>query len=149
MAETADANTRRGRRCETLSAQPMTQDPDEKNVLGGTLQPCSYKPLTGWFRDGCCRTDDRDQGSHLVCAVVTEAFLRFSRARGNDLSTPRPEFQFPGLKEGDRWCLCAARWREALDAGAAPRIVLASTHHRVLEYATIDELLAHAWPGLD
>lgn len=124
-------------------------DDDDKNVLGTPLQPCSYTPLTGWFRDGCCRTDDNDQGSHVVCAVVTEAFLRFSRTRGNDLVTPRPEHRFPGLKAGDRWCLCAARWREALDAGAAPRVVLESTHARALAYAALDDLLAHAWPGLD
>lgn len=125
------------------------EQPDVKNVLGTTLQPCSYKPVTGWFRDGCCRTDDDDRGTHVVCAVMTDAFLKFSRARGNDLSTPRPELQFAGLKDGDRWCLCASRWREALDAGAAPRVVLESTHEKALEYASLDELLRHSWPGLD
>lgn len=124
-------------------------DEDALNVLGATLQPCSYTPLTGWFRDGCCRTDDDDRGTHVVCAVMTDAFLAFSRARGNDLSTPRPELRFPGLKEGDRWCLCATRWREALEADAAPRVILESTHAKALTLVSLDDLLAHAWPGLD
>jgi uncharacterized protein (DUF2237 family) len=100
--------------------------------------------MTGWFRDGCCNTDARDHGLHTVCAIMTEAFLAFSRSRGNDLSTPRPEYEFPGLKEGDRWCLCAARWQEALEAGAAPRVVLAATHARALSVCTLADLRAHA-----
>ncbi|MBP6097455.1 MAG: DUF2237 domain-containing protein, partial [Methyloversatilis sp.] len=103
-------------------------DGGAKNVLGGPLEPCSFKPMTGFFRDGCCNTDENDFGSHTVCAVLTDEFLTFSRSRGNDLSTPRPEFDFPGLRAGDRWCLCAARWREAYEAGQAPRVVLVSTH---------------------
>ncbi|MCW5574793.1 MAG: DUF2237 domain-containing protein, partial [Burkholderiales bacterium] len=104
-------------------------DPYEhaRNVLGDKLQPCSERPLTGFFRDGCCNTSPEDAGVHTVCAVMTAEFLEFSKARGNDLSTPVPEFGFPGLKPGDRWCLCAPRWREALDAGRAPRVVLAAT----------------------
>jgi hypothetical protein len=115
-----------------------------RNVLGGTLADCSHDPLTGFYRDGCCNTGPDDMGAHVVCAVVTEAFLAFSRERGNDLSTPRPQFHFPGLKEGDRWCLCAARWREAFDAGVAPRVVLAATHERALEICRLEDLKAHA-----
>ena len=115
-----------------------------KNVLGTALVPCSYDPLTGYYRDGCCNTDAHDQGSHVVCAKVTDAFLTFSRQRGNDLSTPRPEYRFKGLKPGDRWCLCALRWKEALDAGVAPSVVLESTHSKVLEFVTLAQLQAHA-----
>ena len=115
-----------------------------RNVLGGALADCSHDPLTGFYRDGCCNTGPDDMGAHVVCAVVTEAFLAFSRERGNDLSTPRPQFHFPGLKEGDRWCLCAARWREAFDAGVAPRVVLAATHERALEICRLEDLRAHA-----
>ena len=107
--------------------------PGGLNVLGGPLLACSYDPLTGFFRDGCCETGVDDVGSHTVCARVTADFLAFSRSRGNDLSTPRPEFGFPGLKAGDRWCLCAARWREAWRAGCAPRVNLKATHRRALE----------------
>ena len=114
------------------------------NVLGESLQDCSRDPMTGFFRDGCCNTSDEDRGSHTVCAVVTAEFLDFSRQRGNDLSTPRPEFGFAGLKPGDQWCLCAARWVEALRAGCAPRVVLEATHEAALEYATLDELRSHA-----
>jgi uncharacterized protein (DUF2237 family) len=113
-------------------------------VLGGTLAPCSTEPMTGWFRDGCCNTGPGDHGLHTVCAVMTERFLAFSRARGNDLSTPRPEFGFPGLKTGDRWCLCAARWQEAFEAGEAPRVVLAATHAATLSVCSLDDLKAHA-----
>jgi uncharacterized protein (DUF2237 family) len=116
-----------------------------KNVLGTPLVPCSYDPLTGYYRDGCCNTDEHDHGSHVVCARVTQAFLAFSRQRGNDLSTPRPEYRFKGLKPGDRWCLCALRWKEALDAGAAPPVVLAACHERALAFVTLPELQAHAW----
>ena len=97
--------------------------PSARNVLGERLETCSNNPMTGFFRDGCCNTDHEDIGSHTVCAVMTAAFLDFSRSRGNDLSTPMPEFGFAGLKSGDRWCLCAPRWQEALEAGQAPRVV--------------------------
>lgn len=103
------------------------------NVYGEKLQGCSDEPRTGFFRDGCCNTSDQDTGSHTVCVEVTREFLEFSRFKGNDLSTPRPEFQFPGLKPGDRWCLCAARWLEAQQAGMAPRVHLRGTHVRALE----------------
>ena len=122
-------------------------DGNARNVLGGPLEPCSFKPLTGFFRDGCCNTDDNDFGSHTVCAVLTDDFLLFSRARGNDLSTPRPEYDFPGLRAGDRWCLCAARWREAFDAGQAPKVILVATHEPALRYASIEALRQHAWTG--
>ncbi len=114
------------------------------NVLGGVLQPCSIKPLTGFFRDGCCATGPEDVGSHTVCAVVTAEFLRFSRARGNDLSTPMPAYGFPGLQPGDRWCLCAPRWQEALAAGAAPAVVLRATEASALDTCTLEDLRAHA-----
>lgn len=115
------------------------------NVLGTELVPCSYDPLTGYFRDGCCHTDMHDLGSHVVCAKVTDEFLEFSRSRGNDLSTPRPEYRFAGLKDGDRWCLCALRWREALAAGVAPSVVLECTHARALEFVTLEQLKAYAF----
>jgi len=115
-----------------------------KNVLGGELQSCSTEPMTGWFRDGCCNTGPGDMGVHVVCAVMTDAFLAFSRSRGNDLSTPNPEMSFPGLKAGDRWCLCAPRWTEAFEAGAAPQVVLEATHIAALEHCDIDALKAHA-----
>lgn len=116
------------------------------NVLGSELQACSYDPLTGFYRDGCCRTDAHDLGSHVVCARVTAEFLAFSRERGNDLTTPRPEHRFAGLKPGDRWCLCALRWKEALDAGVAPPVHLEATHARALDFVTLDNLKAHALP---
>jgi uncharacterized protein len=115
------------------------------NVLGGPLLACSYDPLTGFFRDGCCETGADDPGSHTVCARVTDEFLEFSRARGNDLSTPRPEFRFRGLSAGDRWCLCAARWWEAYEAGVAPPVVLEATHEAALRLVPLRVLLAHAW----
>ncbi len=115
------------------------------NVLGTELVPCSYDPLTGYFRDGCCHTDMHDLGSHVVCAKVTDEFLEFSRGRGNDLSTPRPEYRFAGLKDGDRWCLCALRWKEALAAGVAPSVVLECTHVRALEFVTLEQLQAYAF----
>ena len=102
--------------------------------------PCSYDPLTGYFRDGCCHTDENDQGSHVVCAKVTQAFLDFSLQRGNDLITPRPEYRFAGLKSGDRWCLCARRWQEAFEAGVAPPVVLECTHAKALEFVTLAQL---------
>lgn len=114
------------------------------NVLGGPLQPASLEPLTGFYRDGYCHTGPDDRGVHVVCAQVTDEFLEFSKAHGNDLSTPHPEYHFPGLKAGDRWCLCAERWQEALDAGMAPPVVLAATHVSALEFVDLDDLVAYA-----
>jgi uncharacterized protein (DUF2237 family) len=111
-----------------------------RNVLGGQLDLCSASPLTGFFRNGCCETSAEDLGSHTVCAVMTEAFLAFSKASGNDLSTPRPEFGFAGLRPGDRWCLCAPRWQEALEADAAPRVVLRATEEGALEHCALADL---------
>lgn len=113
---------------------------DGRNVLGGPLAPCSDEPLTGFYRDGCCNTGPQDVGSHTVCVVMTAEFLAFSKVRGNDLSTPMPEFQFRGLKPGDRWCLCAPRWQEAFAAGKAPKILLAATHEGALEYTALADL---------
>jgi uncharacterized protein (DUF2237 family) len=121
----------------------MSREPDT-NVVGGELLPCSSEPLTGFYRDGCCATGVEDVGSHTVCAIMTEEFLRFSARAGNDLSTPRPEWGFPGLVPGDRWCVCASRWLEAHDAGCAPRVVLGATHARALDVVSIEALLAHA-----
>ena len=115
-----------------------------RNVLGGPIAECGSKPMTGFYRDGCCNTGRDDHGVHSVCALMTKDFLEFSRARGNDLSTPMPDFGFPGLKAGDRWCLCAARWREAFKAGCAPRVVLTATHERTLDYVSLDDLKKHA-----
>ena len=117
---------------------------DALNVLGTPLVPCSYDPLTGYYRDGCCSTDEHDHGSHVICAKVTKEFLTFSRQKGNDLSTPVPEYRFAGLKPGDRWCLCALRWKQAFDAGVAPHVVLESTHAKALEFVTLAQLHAHA-----
>ncbi len=114
------------------------------NVLGGPLATCSVRPLTGYFRTGCCETAADDFGSHTVCAEVTAEFLDFSKSRGNDLSTPMPAYGFDGLKPGDRWCLCVSRWQEALEAGRAPRVVLAATHRAALQVVTLEQLLAHA-----
>ena len=116
----------------------------EQNVLGGVLELCSTAPRTAWFRDGCCRTDENDFGRHVVCAVMTEEFLEFTRSRGNDLSTPAPEHGFPGLNPGDRWCLCVDRWRQALLAGVAPPVILAATHSRALDVVSLDDLEVHA-----
>ena len=115
------------------------------NVLGTPLVSCSLDPLTGYYRDGCCNTDDRDQGSHVICAKVTQAFLDFSLAQGNDLITPRPEYRFDGLRAGDQWCLCALRWKEAYVAGVAPGVVLESTHIRALNYVTLEQLRSLAY----
>lgn len=112
----------------------------QKNVLGGELASCSNDPVTGFFRDGCCNTSPQDAGSHTVCAVMTAEFLAFSKSRGNDLSTPMPEYEFPGLKPGDRWCLCAPRWQEALIGGHAPKVVLAATQEGALAYAELSDL---------
>ena len=111
-----------------------------RNVLGDRLEVCSINPMTGFFRDGCCDTSREDVGSHTVCAVMTEACLEFSRSRGNDLSTPVPEFGFPGLKPGDRWCLCAPRWQEAMEAGQAPRVALRATHEAALRHCSLADL---------
>lgn len=115
-----------------------------RNVLGGVLLPCSVAPLTGFFRDGCCNTGPHDVGLHVVCAQVSAEFLAFSKARGNDLSTPRPEYGFAGLNPGDRWCLCAARWEEARRAGLAPPVLLEATHIAALEVVELAHLKAHA-----
>src|SRR5262245_12123167 len=120
--------------------------PRQRNVFGEPLIGCSERPLTGFYRTGCCHIGPEDLGLYTVCVEVTVEFLAFSKARGNDLSTPRPEFEFPGLKPGDRWCLCADRWQEALDAGAAPRVVLAATHEAPLEIVRLADLKRH---GLD
>ena len=114
------------------------------NVLGGKLETCCTSPMTGYYRDGKCNTGGGDFGVHTVCAQLTEDFLKYTKRMGNDLSTPVPEFKFPGLKPGDCWCLCASRWKEAMDAGCAPRVVLAATHALTLEYVSLDELKQHA-----
>ena len=119
-------------------------DEVHRNVFGEPVAVCSLDPVTGFTRTGACETGPEDPGCHAVCAVMTEAFLDFSRARGNDLSTPRPEFGFPGLEPGDRWCLCAARWREAFEAGAAPRVVLRATHERALDHVDLADLKPYA-----
>ena len=118
----------------------------QRNVVGGVLQPCSTDPVTGYYRTGCCETGPDDLGVHVVCAVMTESFLEFSVGHGNDLVTPVSQHGFPGLRPGDQWCLCATRWREALLAGAAPLVVLSATHERVLDFVTIEQLLAHEAP---
>jgi uncharacterized protein (DUF2237 family) len=115
-----------------------------KNVLGEPLQNCSLDPVTGWHRNGCCETGEGDMGVHTVCVRVTDAFLHFSRAAGNDLSTPRPEYGFPGLVAGNQWCLCATRWQEAFEAGVAPPVVLEATHMATLEWVNLSDLQAHA-----
>lgn len=114
------------------------------NVLGEPLQTCSLDPLTGWMRSGCCDTGEGDMGVHVVCAIVTDEFLQFSKARGNDLTTPALGFGFPGLVAGNRWCLCVSRWKEAFDAGVAPRVNLAATHVSALEWVDLADLQAHA-----
>lgn len=114
------------------------------NVLGQTLTPCSMDPMTGFYRSGCCETGPEDEGSHTVCVIISEPFLAFSRSAGNDLSTPMPQWGFPGLQPGDRWCLCAPRWQEALEAGIAPAVVLEATHEGALEFVDLADLQAHA-----
>jgi uncharacterized protein (DUF2237 family) len=120
------------------------EDPEALNVLGGELVPCSNAPMTGFFRNGCCETGPEDVGLHTVCAVMTAEFLAFSKAAGNDLSTPMPQYGFPGLKPGDRWCLCAPRWKEALDAGMAPQVVLEATHEETLAIMPLGVLKDYA-----
>ena len=115
-----------------------------RNVLGTKLEPCGTDPVTGFYRDGCCQTGPQDLGTHTVCAIVTDAFLVFTAERGNDLSTPMPQYNFPGLKAGDRWCLCASRWEEARRAGVAPPVVLQATHRKTLDAVSLAALQAHA-----
>lgn len=115
------------------------------NVLGGVLEPCSTRPVTGFYRDGCCNTGSDDIGLHTVCVVMTAEFLVFSKSRGNDLSTPMPQYSFAGLQPGDRWCLCASRWKEAFDAGAAPQVVLEATHAVTLHVVSLGDLKQHAF----
>jgi len=117
----------------------------ERNVFGEPLEICCLKPMTGYFRDGSCRTDNEDAGTHTVCAVMTEDFLRFSAQMGNDLSTPIPYYKFPGLKEGDKWCLCVNRWIEAEKAGKAPKLILEATHEKTLDYTKLDLLVKYAF----
>ena len=111
---------------------------DQLNIFNEPLEACSFDPVTGFFRSGCCETSEQDTGSHTVCAIMTEEFLKFSKSKGNDLSTPVPAFDFPGLNSGDRWCLCAARWLEAYEAGSAPTIIARATHKRALEIIPIE-----------
>ena len=120
---------------------------EAKNVLGETLETCCTNPVTGFYRDGCCKTGPMDFGSHVICAQVTEEFLEFTKSRGNDLSTPMPAYQFPGLKPGDRWCLCASRWQEALEAGVAPPVILSATPEKALQFGSREDLRksANCW----
>jgi hypothetical protein len=127
----------------------MPDSAPARNVMGTVLQSCSTDPMTGFYRDGSCHTGPEDRGTHTVCAVMTDAFLSFTRSRGNDLSTPRPEYNFPGLEAGDRWCLCASRWEEAADADVAPPVVLEATHEKTLEIVEKDRLVDHAVPSSD
>ncbi|NMT62535.1 DUF2237 family protein [Marinobacter orientalis] len=122
----------------------MATTAEAVNVLGEALEVCGTDPETGFYRDGCCNTGPDDLAAHVVCAVVTDEFLEFSSARGNDLSTPRPEFGFPGLKEGDSWCLCASRWQEAFEAGCAPRVKLRATQRSALKYSRLQDLKRHS-----
>jgi uncharacterized protein (DUF2237 family) len=138
MADTTDERGPDAR--ETAASGP-------RNVLGGPLAPCSVDPMTGWYRDGSCRTDEMDRGSHVVCATVDARFLDFTKGRGNDLSTPRPEHRFPGLKPGDRWCLCARRWLEAHEAGAAPQVALEATHANALRVIPAEVLIPYGRPN--
>jgi uncharacterized protein (DUF2237 family) len=117
----------------------------EKNIFGEKLQICCTNPMTGYFRDGSCRTINEDTGTHTVCAIMTEEFLNFSASRGNNLITPAPYYQFPGLKPGDKWCLCVSRWVEAEKVGKAPKLILEATHEKTLEYTTLDTLVKHAF----
>jgi uncharacterized protein (DUF2237 family) len=124
---------------------PNSDAGQASNIFGEPLIACSTSPMTGFYRDGCCHTGPDDAGLHLVCAVMSAEFLRYSRERGNDLSTPRAEYHFPGLQPGDHWCLCALRWKEALEGGCAPRVVLEATNEAVLRVVRLDDLVAHAW----
>ncbi len=115
----------------------------ERNVLKTELKPCCTNPMTGFYRNGFCQTGPQDRGKHVICAIMTAEFLSFSKSRGNDLSTPVPQYQFPGLKPGDQWCLCASRWKEALDAGCAPLVILEATHESALQYISFEDLLEY------
>jgi uncharacterized protein (DUF2237 family) len=126
------------------SSNGVAKLPKARNVLGGNLAVCGTSPMTGFFRDGCCNTGPEDVGSHTICVVMTAEFLAYSKSVGNDLSTPHLQWGFPGLQPGDRWCLCAPRWQEALDAGFAPKVVLASTHEGALAFCELEDLKAHA-----
>jgi len=117
---------------------------EQRNVFGESIETCSIRPMTGFYRTGCCHTGEDDAGMHTICIQATAEFLAFSKTRGNDLSTPLPEFGFPGLQPGDRWCLCAMRWKEAMDAGMAPRVVLRATHENTLEVVSIEDLKRYA-----
>ena len=121
------------------------KDKFQKNVLGETLEECSLDPLTGWYRDGCCNTDDNDHGLHTVCVIVTKEFLTFSKLVGNDLTTPAPHYDFPGLKQGDRWCLCALRWKQAFENGVAPKVILEATNEKTLKYIKMEDLIKHSY----
>lgn len=121
------------------------QQEESLNVFGESLITCSTAPMTGFYRDGCCNTGPMDSGTHTVCAIMTDKFLIFSKSRGNDLTTPRPQWQFPGLKAGDKWCLCVLRWKEALDAGVAPQVLLEATHEKSLNFVEMDDLIAYAY----
>ncbi|MDS3859707.1 DUF2237 domain-containing protein [Thermosynechococcaceae cyanobacterium BACA0444] len=125
-----------------MNPDELNQHP--KNVLGTPLQTCCTNPMTGFYRTGCCETGPDDRGVHVVCAQVTPAFLNYTQAQGNDLTTPAPQFNFPGLKPGDRWCLCASRWQEALEMGVAPPVILESTHIAALNYVALEDLKQHA-----
>lgn len=127
-----------------MSDMPNTPSTNAANVFGDPMITCSTEPMTGFFRDGCCNTGPQDTGMHLVCAEVTAEFLEFSKAAGNDLSTPMPQYGFGGLQPGDRWCLCVTRWKDALEAGMAPKVVLEACHLSTLEWVTLDDLKAHA-----
>ncbi|MEM9337698.1 MAG: DUF2237 domain-containing protein [Bacteroidota bacterium] len=122
----------------------MKNQKKQHNVFGEALIVCSTDPLTGFFRDGCCNTGPSDTGTHTVCAVMTPEFLDFTKEQGNDLSTPLPHYQFPGLKPGDKWCLCVNRWKEALLAGVAPKVILEATHEKALDFVTMEQLIEHA-----
>lgn len=127
-----------------LMSLPTDKEPDT-NVFGEPLLTCSTDPITGFYRDGCCSTGVSDRGTHTVCAMVTDEFLQFSLSRGNDLITPRPEYRFPGLKAGDKWCLCALRWKEALQAGVAPKLILEASHERTIDYVDLETLVKYAY----
>jgi uncharacterized protein (DUF2237 family) len=128
-----------------MAQQEEHDPPSAFNVLGTPLQACSFDPVTGYFRDGCCKTDASDAGTHVVCAKVTQAFLDFSVSVGNDLVTPRPQWRFAGLRAGDRWCLCVQRWQQALEAGVAPPVVLEATNASALAHVRLEDLQVHAW----
>jgi hypothetical protein len=133
--------------CHHPALQSDTASPTARNVFGDSLHTCSLDPLTGFYRDGCCHTGREDHGTHVVCATMTAEFLSFTKGRGNDLSTPSPRYSFPGLEPGDRWCLCALRWREAWEADKAPPAHLEATHEKALEYIPLKILRNHAAPA--